>query len=113
MQLDRGARISRLSRVTRRCSSIEEHISFIAQLGLVDRLPTPVHGPGSQLLGPEEEAARFAERWFGSRWGWSDPRVGGLHIQVTLKPGLLRIDVLRCYAKWRRHGHVLDRVYAC
>ena len=49
-----------------RRSTIEDHISFIARLGLVDRLPTPAHGPGSQLLGPEE-AARFAERWFRNR----------------------------------------------
>ena len=45
-----------------RRSTIEEHRSFINQLGLVSRLQTPVHGPGSELLRPEE-ATCFAERW--------------------------------------------------
>ena len=49
-----------------RRSTLEDHISFIARLGLVDRLPTPAHGPGSQLPGLVE-AARFAERWFRNR----------------------------------------------
>lgn len=49
-----------------RRSTIEEHRSFINQLGLVGRLPTPVHGAGSELLGPEE-ATCFAERWFLNR----------------------------------------------
>lgn len=49
-----------------RRSTIEEHIAFIDQLGLVDRLPTPVRGPGSELL-RREEAACFAARWFQTR----------------------------------------------
>ena len=51
---------------TLRRSTIEEHVSFINELELVDRLPTPVDGPGSELL-RSEEAACFAARWFLNR----------------------------------------------
>ena len=34
-----------------RNSGLDEHTVFIEQLGLVDRLPTPAYGPGSQLFG--------------------------------------------------------------
>ena len=49
-----------------RNSGLDEHTLFIEQLGLVDRLPTPAYGPGSQLLG-EAQAQSFTDLWFRNR----------------------------------------------
>ena len=49
-----------------RNSCLDEHTLFIEQLGLIDRLPTPAYGPGSQLLG-EAQAQSFTDLWFRNR----------------------------------------------